>query len=285
MLNVPGALRASLLAMLLAGTVACARQPPAQRLAPAPAVAHDAQVAWVREALARNPDLEVLAVDPKGVFTVRLRANGGLRTFGMNELMAGPVDTPAGAPASANAPASPEAGLGPDDALRADAGAGEAQVVAPSALTFTRDAGRISINGPGISIAPAATAGVAASPAAATPLPPTAEVERRGGQPLVCQGERLMRIDGRVIEFDGDGLIVQDGCDLYLTNSRISAGGIAVTVTRGKVHVVNSTVEGGRSSIEASQGAQVYLSGASIDGLQRRFDTAQINDLGGNRYR
>jgi hypothetical protein len=92
MLNVPGALRASLLAMLLAGTVACARQPPAHDLAPAPAVAHDAQVAWVREALARNPDLEVLAVDPKGVFTVRLRANGGLRTFGMNELMAGPVD-------------------------------------------------------------------------------------------------------------------------------------------------------------------------------------------------
>lgn len=94
-----------------------------------------------------------------------------------------------------------------------------------------------------------------------------------------------MHIDGRTIEFEGDGLVVEDGCDLYLTNSHISAGGAAITVTRGKVHIVNSTIKGGRSSIEASQGAQVFVSSASIDGLQRRFDTAQITDLGGNRYR
>lgn len=94
-----------------------------------------------------------------------------------------------------------------------------------------------------------------------------------------------MHIDNRVIEFDGDGLIVQDGCDLYLTNSRITAAGTAITVMRGKIHIVNSTVKGGRSSIDASQGAQVFMSSASIDGLQRRSDTAQITDLGGNRYR
>ncbi|MBV6415615.1 MAG: hypothetical protein CMLOHMNK_00127 [Steroidobacteraceae bacterium] len=122
-----------------------------------------------------------------------------------------------------------------------------------------------------------------AAPAGGAAAPQRAG-ERRN-QPLICEGQRLMHIDNRVIDFAGDGLVVRGGCDLYLTNSRISAGGTAVTVAGGQVHIVNSVVAGGRASIDASRGAQVYVSQASVDGVQRRFDTAQITDLGGNRYR
>ncbi len=283
MLNVRGASRATLLALLSLGVAACARQPPASAPAPAAEAARDAQFGWARAALERNPDVEVLAADPRGIFTVRLRHDGGLRTFRLEDLVAAP-------PGGDAAQAGPSAPV-PDEAAPVDsapaAAASAAPAGAPTAgLTVTRDAGRVNITGPGVSIA---TAGAApAASGASVPSrgePPRASIERRGGQPIVCQGERLMRIDGRSIDFDADGLIVEDGCDLYLTNSRISAGRNAITVTNGKVHVVNSTVRGGHSSIDASLGSQVFLSGASIDGLQRRFDTAQINDLGGNRYR
>lgn len=281
MSNVIDARHAALLALMLAAT-ACTREAPVPAPSPAVATEHDAQLAWAREALARNPDLEVLAVDPRGVFTVRMRQGGSLRTIQMDELIAAP---PAGA-----APAAPEepestAGTATFETAAAEPGSPAVAGAMPPGVTVTREAGNVSITGPGVSIAttgePAAVAGASRSEAGA----PSARAERRGNQPLVCQGARLMHIDSRVIEFDGDGLIVEDGCDLYLTNSRITAGGTAITVMRGKVHIVNSTVKGGRSSIDASHGAQVFMSGASIDGLQRRFDTARINDLGGNRYR
>lgn len=279
MLNVLGARRALFLTIATLAFAACTRESAPDATAAAGDAAGSApQVAWAREALARNPDLEVLAVDPKGIFTVRLRHGGELRTVKMDELIA--------APPGASAVVVPEPEPAPD--AQATELAGDAAAAAPASdITVTRDAGRVSITGPGVSIATAGALQGATDTAAAAAAgsPRTASAEQRGSQPLVCQGGRLMHIDNRVIEFDGDGLIVQDGCDLYLTNSRIIAGGTAITVMRGKVHIVNSTVKGGRSSIDASQGAQVFMSSASIDGLQRRFDTAQINDLGGNRYR
>lgn len=283
MLNALGAHRVTFPAMLLLVTAACTREPPAEVPPPAAAADQAAEVAWAREALARNPDIEVLAVDPKGIFTVRQRQGGELRTIRMDELVAAP---PGPSAVVVPEPAPPVADSVPSATGAAEVEGPGATGAPASGLTVTRDAGNISITGPGVSISTARAApGATGAPAAATPEPPAARAEQRGSQPLVCQGGRLMHIDNRVIEFDGDGLLVQDGCDLYLTNSRISAGGTAIRVVRGKVHIVNSAVKGGRSSIDASQGAQVFMSGATIDGLQRRFDTAQINDLGDNRYR
>ncbi len=280
MLNPIDARRVSFLALVLIAA-ACTREPPpvpAQTAATEPA----AQVAWAREALERNPDLEVLATDPKGIFTVRLRHGGELRTIRMDDLIAAPpVTAPQAAiPESVIPESVPDA-----DAAEAETGSTTAVSEPPPEITVTRNAGNVSITGPGVSIATVrAASGAVITPTAPVPQSTSANVERRS-EPLVCQGGRQMHIDGRAIEFEGDGLVVEDGCDLYLTNSHISANGTAIRVARGKVHVVNSTLKGGRSSIEASQGAQVFLSSASIDGLQRRFDTAQITDLGGNRYR
>ncbi|GMU69127.1 MAG: hypothetical protein AMXMBFR37_14590 [Steroidobacteraceae bacterium] len=250
--------------------------------ADAAAVPDPAALAWAQQALARNPGLELVATDPAGIFTVRMRHGGELRTIRMDELIAVPAG---GATVEEEDIAAPADGEAPGAAGPADMAA-----VAPGAITVTREAGRLQISGPGVSIASAgATAPAGGADAAAASAAPGAEaagrqVERRG-EPIVCQGGRLLRIDNRVLEFEGDGLVVEDGCDLYLTNSRIGAGGTAITVTRAKVHIVNSDVRGVRGSIDASKGSQVFMTDTSIDGLQRRFDTAQINDLGGNRYR
>lgn len=244
----------------------------------------DAELAWAEQALARNPALEVVATDRKaGIFTVRMRMGGELRTIRMDELVAAPPGAESAIESGAAQPMTDEPGdarTNADGVATAPAGT-EANA---AAITVTREAGRLSITGPGVSIASAGAPAAAAGAAGAGEAPVSRAPQRRS-QPIVCQGSRLMQIDGRSIDFDGDGIIVEDGCDLHLTNSRITAGGTAITVTGGKVHIVNSDVKGARSSIEASQGSQVFMSGASIDGLQRRFDTAQINDLGDNRYR
>jgi len=267
MLNPLAAHCAPLMMIATLGLVGCSREaPPAATLAAGEAV-DAATLHWAREALVRNPELEVVATDPNGTFTVRMRQGGELRTIRMDELIAAP---PAEAPGG-EVQGAPGVESGPDASATETA-----TPAAPpaDAITVTRADGRVNISGPGVSIASADASGARG-----------AQAEPRRAQPIVCQGGRLLRIDNRTIEFDGDGLIVEDGCDLYLTNSRVRASGTAITVTRGKVHIVNSDVQGGRGSIDASEGSQVFLSDTAIDGLQRRFDTAQIHDLGGNRYR
>jgi hypothetical protein len=287
--------------ILLLGVSACSRDD-------APTAAAGDSLQWARDALARNPAIEVVAVDPAGVFTVRDRASGELSMVRVQDLVAAPATatTTNTAPAPTNA-ANSAAAASVGDPAPAESSAGAASTTDAPAMdevvyaepaptpeyVVTRDAGRVSIVGKGVAIASADTANTDGTSRAgddgAGVVAPRASgsgrIEQRGNEPIVCQGARSMRIDDREIRFSGDGLIVEDGCQLYLTNSRIEAGGVAIVVTRGDVHIVNSTVSGAGGAIEASLGARVFLSSASIDGLQRRFDTAQINDLGNNRMR
>ena len=93
-----------------------------------------------------------------------------------------------------------------------------------------------------------------------------------------------MRIDGETLEFSGDALIAENGCDLYISNARISAGGVGIIARQARVHIVNSTIGGSRGSYEASEGAEIYVARSTFSGVGRRFDTATMNDLGGNEY-
>jgi hypothetical protein len=102
--------------------------------------------------------------------------------------------------------------------------------------------------------------------------------------PIVCQGDRLMRIDGETIEFTGDAVIAENGCDLYISNASIRAGGVGIIARQARVHIVNSTIGGTRGSYEASEGAEIYVARSTFAGVGRRFDTATMNDLGGNEY-
>ncbi len=109
----------------------------------------------------------------------------------------------------------------------------------------------------------------------------SAAVERRH-EPIVCQGDRLLQIDNRNLEFDGDAVSAQDGCEIHITNSHITAKGVGVSARAANVHIDNSQIEGDSASIDASEGAQVYASSSRFKGMSRRLDNSSFHDLGGN---
>jgi hypothetical protein len=109
----------------------------------------------------------------------------------------------------------------------------------------------------------------------------SAAIERRH-EPIICQGDRLLQIDNRNLEFDGDAVSAQDGCEIHITNSHITARGVGVSVRRANVHIDNSQIEGDSASIDASEGAQVYAASSRFKGMSRRLDNSSFHDLGGN---
>jgi hypothetical protein len=256
------------------------------------------EIDWARAALARNPAYEIVATDEStGIFTVRSTASGRVETLKLQDLIAAPLPPKTVAQPAPAAAASAEPVESPDT----DDAAG---AVASGQTTDPANAGAAPegaiAHGPGYSIqhAEAAPPAVASTlegpgysitreePSARGENLPTAtasNVERRS-DPIVCQGDRLMRIDGETIEFSGDAVIAEKGCDLYISNARISAGGVGIIVRQARVHIVNSTIGGTRGSYEASDGAEIYVARSTFTGIGRRFDSATMNDLGGNAY-
>ena len=144
--------------------------------------------------------------------------------------------------------------------------------------------GRTLESGPGYAIktaskgAPAtATARVERERSSTT----SSAVERRH-DPIVCQGDRFLQIDNRNLEFDGDAVTAEDGCEIHITNSHITAKGVGIFARSANVHIDNSQIEGDSASIDASDGAQVYVSSSRFKGISRRVDSSAFHDLGGN---
>ena len=104
-------------------------------------------------------------------------------------------------------------------------------------------------------------------------------------EPIVCRGERVLHIDNRDLRFDGNAITAEDGCEVHITNSRISAGGIAIRARNASVHIENSEIEGGKASIDAVGGAQIYAEASTFAGAARRVGAASIHDLGNNVWR
>ena len=142
--------------------------------------------------------------------------------------------------------------------------------------------GRVIAKGPGYSIvatSPAAGGQASAAEAKVTDAP--LEVLH---QPIVCQGQRMLNIDNRDIRFDGNAITAADGCELHITNSRISAGGIAIRARNASVHIENSEIDGGKAAIDATRGAQIYAEASTFRGAARRLGRAAIHDLGNNAW-
>jgi hypothetical protein len=251
-----------------------------------PAPLSQQELDWARAALERNGALEVVSADPAtGWITVRVKASGELRKVFAGSLVA------ALPPTGQNSPAPSATAASASSAAAATASSGSSTTTgSESASVPAAPKGeRVLLSGPGYSIAAApgsvatgagqaqatATAGEGAALAGGLPLEHLHE-------PIICQGSRLKHIDSRNIEFDGDALIVQDGCELHITNSRIFANGVGIAARAASVHIDNSSIEGAVGSIEASGGAQVYASSSSFKGLIRHLDTAEFHDLGGN---
>ncbi|MEJ0085461.1 MAG: hypothetical protein WDO72_07260 [Pseudomonadota bacterium] len=261
------------------------------------------EIDWAKAALARNPAFEIIATDDSaGVFTVRDTVTGTVHTLRLEDLIATPLPAK-----SASTPAAPAPMLGGTSAAESEpstvASAGapadqiteDAEPVPPShgkavsegpGFSISRGGDRTvagneaALEGPGYSITRnEPMKGMGASHAEAV----ASNVEKRT-DPIICQGDRLMRIDGETIEFTGDALIVEKGCDLYISNTNIRAGGVGIIARQARVHIVNSSIGGTRGSYEASEGAEIYVARSTFTGVGRRFDSATMNDLGGNAY-
>jgi hypothetical protein len=103
-------------------------------------------------------------------------------------------------------------------------------------------------------------------------------------EPIVCQGDRVLSIDNRNIRFEGNAVTAEDGCELHISNSRISASGVAIRARNASVHIENSEIEGHKASIDASRGAQIYAETSTFRGAARRLGEAVIHDLGNNNW-
>ena len=251
------------------------------------------QMGWARAALERNPQLEVVAADRDNrTFTVRVKDTGELRTVKSDELVAAlsapavrAPETPA--PAASAAPEAPAAAAGnapvaqAGESAVAAAPATEAPPAETPATPADSGGGRVLKSGPGYSIKAALPSAAPAGARVRDSSVTSAAVERRH-EPIVCQGARLLHIDNRNLEFDGDAVSAEDGCEVHITNSHISATGVGVTARAANVHIDNSLIEGDAASIDASGGAQVYASTSRFRGLSRHLDTAAFHDLGGN---
>ena len=269
------------------------------------------EMSWARAALERNDRLVIVAADPKlRTFTVRSKDTGELAMVRADQLIAGvaPLASPGAAPSPATptatvpasaaaAPADTRAGPATTPGANAPGAAawrGEASEPAPppppEPKVFVSRAqqpggearpapGQVLAAGPGYSIE--AGSGTAAAPAAAPVLRDPGAVDLRR-EPIVCQGARLLHIDNLNLQFEGDGVSAENGCEIHITNSRIRATGVGVSARAANVHIDNSLVEGDSGSIDASDGAQIYTVSSRFKGLSRRLDTAAVHDLGGN---
>src|SRR5688572_26405754 len=244
------------------------------------------EMAWARVALERNPGLELIATDTdEGVFTVRDRRTGQVHAVRLDDIAAAPIavltatgpETDADAPADQVAPEIPVEDVLDETAQLTDAEPSVAALdTAAEAQDYTieRAEGRVRVTGPGVSIVSAGST---------EPVSAKGEPGQRAVDPIVCDGPRTMRFDGRSIYVDGDAITVSGGCALYITNSRIVASATGVVVRGGVVHIDNSYVEGGTASFDVGSDARIYLRGSTFQGLMRRDAVAMIEDQGGNR--
>lgn len=269
--RLPGRSAVTILTLCLAGAstaaLALAAAPHAAAAAEADAAggtSSASELEWARDALARNGALEVVATDrDAGTITVRVKSTGELRKVRADEVIGYP---------------SPDLRARPSRVRRAAASADST-------------GGRVIASGPGYSIAAVNPGTAGTSGAAAAAAEPDNATEAGAARnlpaehrhdPLICQGARLLHIDNRNLVFDGDAVSVEDGCELHITNSSISAHGIGIAVRGASVHIDNSIIQGAAGAVDASDGAQVYARSSVFKGLIRRNDTAAFHDLGGN---
>jgi hypothetical protein len=231
------------------------------------------QLAWAKQALNRNPQLELLATDEqKQLFTVREKATGEVFVVALNQLAAIPISRLASVTEEQSP--STDATAKSDDrstaaATNTDSGSNGKN------YTIDRSGGQLKVTGPGISV-------VSSGPG------PTSEdqtARSRASDPIICEGPRMMQFDSRDIYVEGDAITVRGGCELFITNSHIVASGTGVVVKDGIVHISNSYVEGAQGSFDAGDRAKVIVRGSTFQGLSKRDELAMIQDQGGNRWR
>jgi hypothetical protein len=242
---------------------------------------------WAREALQRNPTIEVVATDTSaGVFTIRSKDTGEVHAVKLNELAAAPIAsltaptrTAAATPETSTAAPPPEEPAPQPQTTPAAAPSSSTASMAQASTPgykIERTDGQVKVSGPGVSIISSGGGGVSATAATAG---------QRNVDPIICEGPRMLHFDNRNIYVDGDAIVARGGCELYITNSRVTASGTGVVVDDAIVHIANSTIEGNAASFDASDAAKVFVRSSTFEGLPRRAQHAVVQDQGGNRWR
>jgi hypothetical protein len=228
------------------------------------------QLTWARQALNRNPQLQLLATDEqKQLFTVRDKASGEVFVVALDQLAAIPVNQLVSPQTAAESePASANVATAAKSDTPAEANSGKN-------YTIDRSGGQLRVTGPGISVVSAGPNDTAQDQSA----------RNRASDPIICEGHRMMQFDGRDIYVVGDAITVRGGCELFITNSHIVATGTGVVVNDGIVHISNSYVEGAQGSFDAGERAKVIVRGSTFQGLSKRDELAMVQDQGGNRWR
>jgi len=265
------------------------------------------EMSWARDALQRNDRLQVVTSDNQAkTFTVRMKDSGQLVVIPVDQIVAGPAaglqppqqSAAAPAPAPAESPAAPAKALStpasesppppvapatpapvaPSESAESPALASNEPVPHAQSAANARP-GSVLASGPGYSIK---ASGSKAGPASPSPAIAPPGAPERLHDPIICQGARLLHIDNRNLEFDGDAITAEDGCEIHITNTHISAKGIGVLARAANVHIKNSEIDGESGAVDASDGAQVYAESSRFRGLTRRLESSAFHDLGGN---
>ena len=269
----------------------------------------DDTMSWAKAALSRNGKLEIVAVDPQSrTFTVRMRDSGELRVVKADDVVGAPAaaaatqaasapaasgassaaGTQAAAPnasmaanaSAASAAANPSAGAGPQAAAPEPPPASASGLVPQAARAAPT--GQVLESGPGYTIEAGARAVIPMSGNRIRDAGVTSAPLERRHEPIVCQGSRMLHIDNQNLEFEGDAVSAENGCELYITNSHITATGTGITASNANVHIDNSLIEGDAASLDAEDGGQIYAESSRFRGMSRQLDTAAVHDLGGN---
>jgi hypothetical protein len=246
---------------------------------------------WARNALERNPSIEIVATDSDAeVFTVRDKSTGEVRALELDELVAVPrsqllaaASTGAASDQTAGSQLAPEPSPPPPvaaevppqpDRTAQSAEQPEATADKTAPYTIERSDGQVKVTGPGVSIVssgPHSTAG-------------SAIASDQGAEPIICEGRRMLHLDNRNLIVDGDAITARGGCELHITNSRIVASGTALIVQDATVHISNSHIEGSTASFAAADGAKMFIRSSQFRGVSRRGEGATIQDQGANRW-
>lgn len=261
----PTKLASILVAVLVLTACQRAEEPPVVAKAPV-GQPGGSELDWARNALERNPNVQVLATDRvAGVFTLLDRESGAVSTVKLTDLAATPV-------AALEIAAVPEV---PETVAEAEPAPAPAEEPALD-YTVERSGGQVRVSGPGVSIVSATAPSAAAAAADTGP---------RAVDPIICDGERVMQVKNRSVVVTGDAITARNGCQLHIINSRVTGTETGVVIRDATVHITNSTIEGGTSSFDAGSGARVFLQGATMKGPTRREGDAEVHEQGNNQWR
>lgn len=103
--------------------------------------------------------------------------------------------------------------------------------------------------------------------------------------PIVCKGNRDIKLVKRHIETRGDAITIIGNCDVVVEGSQIVAGGAAIKLMgNGDISITNSVVRGAAHAIHLMGNGTVKAKGTQFHGKISVLGNGEFKDLGGNTF-